>query len=109
MPYYVPIADGEVRCDTPEEAAALLALTRREKSGSSARAVVSERICESTTGAARQQKMMKQALVFLEAIKQAGQSGIGGDKLVKKVGCDGPSGMGTLVQYVNRFIAPKLK
>src|SRR5436309_3539447 len=105
MPYYVTIAGQEVRCDTADE---LLTLTARGKSASSRANAVSAAE-PSGAVATRQQRMVKQSLTFLESIKQAGEGGIGGEKLVHRVGCSGPSGMGTVVQNLNRFIGPRLK
>lgn len=96
--YYLVVDGYEIRCESATDA---LELIRVAKGGPAQPAA------HRSAGAAdirRRRKPYDQALAVLSAIKDAGESGVAGEKLAKVAGCSAPAGLGTTIQSVGRLL-----
>lgn len=96
---YVIVAEGcEIKCEGPDAA---LALARAARRVNGKQATTSAADAERTR---RQRKPLDHALAFLSTIKDAGEKGIGGEQLRRRVGLESAAGLGTTVQNARRFL-----
>lgn len=101
--YLVNPLTGEIRCETLDEALAVAAAIAGRTFATPA-LKAQPQAGTATIETERRQRITAQALAFLLAIQSAGNEGIGGKKLAEKIGCSGITGIGTVVQNVNRFL-----
>lgn len=105
--YRVNLRTGEISCDTAQEAIALTAQFAGRSPGTMTPTESAPLLNGySPAEASRRSKMAKQALMFLEAVKAAGNTGVGGEALAKKIGASGVSGIGAVVLNLNKFLKP---
>jgi hypothetical protein len=106
MPYYVRVRGVEVRCDTESELDALIDRASANSRSSDGAAQGDLELAQSAPPTdLRKHDLAARSLRFLEAVRDAGPGGIGGEKLVKKVGCEKRESLGRAVSVAKRLLA----
>ncbi len=105
MPFYVHFVGVDIRCDTAAEAMALAERAAGNSNGADRRAKRYQTApSPEAPGIRHRRELAKRSVKFLVALRDAGEKGTGGEKLARAVGCDGASGLGTVVQNTRRLL-----